>query len=302
MAATEYPNPVLYENGDDYREGCSFSLLLDAEKQSVEGSEIRLTLGYALECPGLARMIDDGEADVCVLLYSPATSFRRIFPFDKAESAIDIAIQKLDVADKIEIQGMILSAGENESFMLEDFNQDFFGGIPPFHLRRGDILAIAEKTILYIDDTELEKPIESIFHVNLREDQVKQIVANYDNWETQKIEVDVNPDVFALYSSIGKSYKKSTQRILLNSVILPVLTEGITLLKRSHDDYEGIRWARTIEKKLEKAKVDDITNTDYSSLELANLLLGGVVLDSLNELKAVIEESSEGDEVYGGVD
>ena len=136
MAATEYPNPVLYENGDDYREGCSFTLGIDPEKQSVEGSEIRLVLTYALECPGLARMISNGEADACVLLYSPATSFRRIFPFGKSETDIDIAIQKFDVADKIEIRGMILSAGENERFMLEDFNQEFFGGIP-FHLRKG---------------------------------------------------------------------------------------------------------------------------------------------------------------------
>lgn len=301
MAATEYPNPVLYDNGDDYREGCSFSLEIDPEKQSVEGSEIRLALSYELECSGLARMIGNGEADACVLIYSPATSFRRIFPFDKSEVSIDIAIQKFDVADKIEIRGMILSSGEIEGFMLEDFNQEFFEGIP-FHLRRGDILAIAERTTLYLDDTELEKPIESIFHVNLKDDQVAQIVPNFDNWETQKIEVDVNPDVFALYSSIGRSFKKSTQRILLNDVVLPVLVEGITLLKHFHDDYEGIRWARTIEKKLARIKVDDITSTDIPSLELANALLGEVVLDSLNELKAVIEESSEDDEVYGGVD
>lgn len=302
MAATEYPNPVLYENGDDYCEGCSFSLSVDPEKQSVEGSEIRLALSYNLECPGLACMISDGEADACVLLHSPATSFRRIFPFGKSETDISIAIQKFDVADKIEIRGVILSTGENENFMLEDFNQDFFGGIPPFHLRRGDILAIAERFILYLDDTDLEKPIESIFHVNLREDQDVQIVPTFDNWETQKIEVDVNPDVFNLYSNIGTSYKKSTQRILLNDVILPVLVEGITLLRYSPDDYEGIRWARTIDKKLKRAGVEDIANTDISSVVLANELLGGVVLDSLNELKAVIETSSEGDEVYGGVD
>ncbi len=301
MAATEYPNPVLYENGDDYREGCSFTLEIDPEKQSVEGSEIHLALSYMLECPGLARMISDGEADACVLLYSPATSFRRIFPFGKTETDTDIAIQKFDVADKIEIRGMILSAGEIENFALEDFNQEFYGGIP-FHLRRGDILAIAERTTLYIDDTELEKPIESIFHVNLKDDLPVQIRPYFENWETQKIEVDVNPDVFTLYSSIGRSYKKSTQRIILNDVILPVLVEGITLLRHSHEYYEGIRWARTIEKKLERAGIDDIEDTDNSSLELANALLGGVVLDSLNELKTVIEESSEDDEVYGGVD
>ena len=136
----------------------------------------------------------------------------------------------------------------------------------------------------------------------MKEDQVAQIVPNFDNWETQKIEVDMNPDVFTLYSGIGRSYKKSTQRILLNGVILPVLVEGIMLLKHSHDDYEEIRWARTIEKKLERVGIGDIENADIPSLELANALLGEVVLDSLNELKAVIEESSEDDEVYGGVD
>lgn len=299
MRVAEYPHPVLQPGSSDYRDGCSFDVVFDEAKQRIEENEIVLHIGYALECPGLEKMIGEAEAEVCVIVHSPAASYRRMHAVKAGGTAIKMRVGKFDVVEKLELRCVVVSSVENNRFELADFNPLFFENTR-FKVKKGAILALTDKVTLYLDDTELEKPVESIFRINRRNEQEAQIQPDFAS-DTGKIEINLCSELYELYNSIEQGYAKTFRRCLTGAVVLPVLVEAIDAFSEDYEFYHEFRWARVVERKLEHRGVD-IQKHDESSIELADMLLGNVIEGSLDSFTAVIEEQSEWEDNSGGVD
>ena len=75
------------------------------------------------------------------------------------------------------------------------------------------------------------------------------------------------------------------------SFILPAITEAIGRLRLDDSDqYEGTMWANSIYVALKKNNIEDLDDTEKSDAEIANILLGDVISDSLMELMNKMEE------------
>ena len=299
MRVAEYPHPVLQPGGNDYRDGCSFDVVFDEAKQRIEENEIVLDIGYKLECPGIEKMIDEADAEVCVIAHSPAASYRRMHAIKAGKTTVEIRVGKFDVVEKLELRCVVVSACDSPRFELADFNPLFFESTG-FKIKKGSILALTDKVTLYLDDTDFEKPVESIFRINRRNEQVAQIQPDFTS-DTGKIEINLCSELYELYNSIEQGYAKTFRRCLTGAVVLPVLVEAIDAFSEDYEFYHEYRWARVVERKLEHLGID-IQQHDESSVELADMLLGSVIGGSLDAFTAVIEEQSEWEDSPGGVD
>lgn len=298
MNATEYPHPVLQPGGLDYKGECKFEIAFNEEFQKIEEEDIALVVGYSLLCDSIKEMVQNERAEACIIVHSPIASYRRIYPIKPEETSVKIRINKFDVIDKIELYCVIVAASDNHNFKLVDFNPLFFENAV-FNIKKGALLAKTEKITLYLDDTELEKPVASIFNINRRDEQEAHIQLDFTS-DTGKIEINLCTKLYELYNNIERGYARTFRRCLTGAVVLPALVEAIDMLRTDYDTYSEYRWARVIEKKLERHGTS--LQGDASGAELADMLLGNVIEGSLEAFIAVIEEKSEWEDSTGGVD
>lgn len=300
MRDVEYPHPVLQSDGYDFKDECRFEISFDESRQQIVGNEIVLTVGYKLDCKSLEDMTRKDEAEVCVVAQSPSASYRRMYPIANGLDEVTLHIGKYDVAEKIELSCAIVSKSEREHFALDDFNPVFFGNAV-FKINKGALLALTDRVVLYLDDSELEKPVTSIFSINRVNGQTVCIQPDFSS-ETGKIEINLCEEAYARYSEIEAGYAKTFRRCLTEAIVLPVLAEAIDRLRWEYDEFCDLRWARVIEKKLEGLGVDRVRDSDESSVTLADRLLGEIVLASLDTFNEIIDERSGYDDYAGGVD
>ena len=300
MRFVEYPHPVLQPGGSDYQEDAKFDILFEDDKQTIDEENIALSVGYELQCPGLEKTLADGKSEACLVVHSPAASYRRLYPFEQGNTAIEVKVNKFDVIEKIELKCVILAADEMSGFELDDFDPLFFFSAS-FKLRKGDMLAMTDKVVLHLDDADLEKPVASIFNINKREEQTAQILPDFES-DSGKIEINLCKSLYTNYNLIDQAYAKVFRRCLTGAIVLPVLVEAIDKLRDQYDYYtESFRWAYVIDNKLTRQGID-LPNSDESSTRLADVLLGNVIDGSLDAFWSVIDERSEGEDSIGGVD
>lgn len=300
MTRIEYPHPVLCADNDDYAEGTSFSMVIYDERGKVNCDDIELPIECELSCNGLEDLLSRGMAKLCVIAHSPATSYRSVGYFLDGSTQTKMTIHKYAVSGKIELQCMLIAAEPCPSFSIPDFNQDFFAGLS-FSIAPNDILAMTEKTIIYLDDSDFEKPLSSIFNVNLSLEMEDQVSIDCCNRKTGKIEIYLNQQSHSAYSQLASGYKSFSQGLLSATVCLPALIEALDAIKQNGaEEYADLRWYRTVEKKLEELGLE-IVDSDKTSVTLANELLGEVILRSMNDFTKSLEESQEYDHL-GGAD
>ena len=301
--AIEYPHPVLNEYTNDYVDS-SFSL--EVLSQSDNGPDITLELECALKCDGLARSIATGDAKIIMRITCYRTSYRGTFDLDPTGSTL-IKIEKKRVTGSIDLQAMIVATHEIQHFKLPEFNQNYFGGVE-FNIRKGDVLA-NEPGINVKLNTTLEKNMAGIVIVrgdkNAHDMSVRFAETDTEDPEYTDYIVITLPDMdynnyFRLMSK--KHLKNGVERFIQASVILPAITEAVSLLRAEEkyvgDDgepethYNGTVWADSIHAALAKYGITDLASNTQSDFALANLLLGNVTSDSLSNLMQKLTEWS----------
>ncbi|MBD5086420.1 MAG: hypothetical protein HDT32_03570 [Clostridiales bacterium] len=306
----DYPNPVLSIEGDDYNDGCSFDISFKEEDIIVDENNICINAKCELKCNGLSELIRQGKAAIVVLIYSSAASYRRAFEFNATESAEltkVIKIPKFDVKRNIEFCGYILAKEDIKSFRCDgEFNDIYFREIS-FTVRKADVLAQGQMRTIPIDDSELEKPISSIFSIRKNTHSEAEIEANFDIDE--KIVVYLSERLNQLFYDIKDFNNGALHRYLNGIVVYPVLVEGIAKIYEHYqnDDsgYSEKRWFKAIEYKLQGMGVNlEEGFDDRSYVELADKLLGGIAYDGLISMKNTIDEETNNGEYVntGGVD
>ena len=302
----DYPNPVLSIDGDDYNEDCTFDVSFKEEEIIVDDDNIIIPAVCDLQCNGLSDLIKQGKAAIVVLISSSASFYRRAFEFDSAELTKEIKVPKFDVRKNVDFCGYILAKEDMKSFRCDgDFNDLYFKNMS-FPVRKADVLAQGQQRMIPIDDSELEKPISSIFSIQRNTHSDAEIESNFD--VDEKIVVYLSERLNQLYYDIKDFNNGALHRYLNGIIAYPVLIEGIAKMcdhYRNGSEYSEKRWFKTIDHKLKGLGVNlEEEYENHSYTELADKLLGGIAYDGLLSVKNTIDEETNGGEYVntGGVD
>lgn len=302
----DYPNPVLSPDRDDYIEGCSFDMLFEETNITVDDEYINIPVSYELKSNGLAELIKNGKANVVVLIYSSGAMTRKIYVFEQNSCEMIVKIPKFDVKDDIEFTGFILANENIEKYCLDEFNNLYFNGIS-FAVKKADVLAKGTERTIPVDDSELEKPISSIFSIRKNDEAEMDIEADFES--DHKIIINLCEGLNDLYWKMRDENSGALRRYLNGIIVYPVLVEAITKMADSYSgngtDFSGKRWFRTIEHKLQNLNIDISDGMDkYSYTSLADKLLGNIAKDGLNSVKEMLDkEFNSGERTQiGGID
>lgn len=303
----DYPNPVLSTDRDDYTENCKFDVYFEESEITVDDENIVIPAKYELVCNGLSELIKQGKASVVVLINSSAAFYRRAYVFDKDATEKTIEIPKYHVKRNIEFCGYILANETFKDFACPgEFNELYFHGMS-FSVKKADVLSKGETRVIPVDDSELEKPISSIFTIVKNNDATTDIESDFETDE--KIIIRLSENLNKLYYKMKDFNNGSLRRYLTGIIVYPVLVEGIAKICEYHrgngTDYSSKRWFRAVEHKLKNIDIELERDFDnYSYTELADRLLGGIALDGLTSVETTIDgEVNSGEYVNtGGID
>lgn len=289
----QFPRPVLNEYLNDFEES-KFEICNPTFDEKADS--IILHLSYELICPGMEKFIADGYAKVIVRISCFRTSYRNSFELH-ADKVTDVIIDKKLISDCIDIQGIIVANALYNSYHLDEFNKNYFGDLY-FSLRKGDV--IANEPGIKIQLTTVLETVPSgvvqiagdpsIDKLKVKYATVEETDPQYSNYIT----VLLPQKDFDTYRKLTqkKHLKYGIARFLQASLILPALVEAIARIKNeeltdedeNEEHYLGTIWADSIIDALAKNAIDDITGTQKSDVEMANLVLGDVASDAINEL------------------
>jgi len=290
---TEYPRPVLNEYLNDFSKG-TFELVNPTFEETSDS--IILNLSYRLDCPGIEKLIVEGYAKAVVRITCFRTSYREVFELMPMTETKVILTKNL-VADSIDLQCIIISTQPYDSYRLEEFNKNFFGDFT-FVLRKGDVVA-NEPGIKIKLHTILEKNAAGVVLIapDSNVDIMKVVYAKQGEADpafSGYIVILLPEKEYKTYLKLKtkKHLKFGIERFLQSTLILPVIVEAIALIKEEEstvpseveDHYLGTLWADSIMSALEKHGINDILSTEKTCVELANIILGDVSSDAINDL------------------
>ncbi len=296
-AKIEFPNPVLAPDRDDYV-NCSFETSFSPDDIKITEDKIAIPIRYDLQCKSISNLIADNKARVAIIVRSSPTSYSKPFRFPQSQKDMIINIPKFNVADSLELSGIVIATQAITNFSSVEFNQLYFANTT-FSLRKGDILAQGTSQVIYLDDSELEKPISSIFLVRKVKDQKESIIPDFSG---EKIDVNVAEELHDLYYTFTKKGNYRVRRYINAAIIFPVLIEAIARIREFYelkieDGSDHRRWFRAIEKKASENNID-LSDYQESYIEVANLLLGDIALDALKNFKDIFDDEMDSGESF----
>lgn len=291
--AIEYPHPVLNEYTKDFAE-CDFSI--EIVSHGDNGKSLEFEIQYALDCPGMLQLIRDGIAKMYLRIVCYRTSYRTVEEL-KIDSNTIITLPKKMVTDVVDFQAMIVATQDFDNYKLNEFNNDYFEGAS-FRIRKGAVIA-NEPGLKIKLSTILEKNVSGIVQVT-GSTSVTEMKVNYASVEeedpalTNYIIITLPDNEYKNYAKLRtkKHLKNGVDRFLQSSIILPAITEAIALLRKEElietdedePHYKGTVWADSIMQALINLGVEELATCNRSDFELANLLLGDVIGDSISNL------------------
>jgi len=295
--ATEYPRPVLNEYLNDFTDS-RFEVCDPTFEETSDA--IILSLSYSLVCPGIEKLICEGFAKTIVRVTCDRTSYREAFDLNHMTET-KVSIAKNLIADNVDIQCIIVSTKPYASYILDEFNKNYFGDFK-FTLRKGDVIAnepgtkiklhsILEKSAAGVVQIAIDPNIDTMKVRYAKKSEENSKYSNYITILLPQKEHDAYTKLRA-----KRHLKFGIERFLQSALVLPVIVEAIVLIRdgelydTSDDDdddsnpYLGTIWAESIISALARKGVDDISDTNMNIVEMANMILGDVTSDAINNL------------------
>ena len=287
----DFPHPVLNEYTSDYLES-AFSI--EVLSQSDNGADLVIEIDCTLKSDGLLALLNSDKARAILRIMCHRTSYRRSVSIKVNDKTL-ITIPKSRIVDKFSMQAMIVANEELTNFSLAEFNPDLFANTV-FSLRKGDVLA-DEPGIWVRLDTLVEPNVGGIVQVKCGEPN-SPIKANFPQETDESLEtsgyiyITLPEELYKTYHKLShkKYLKTGVERFLQASVVLPALVEGVSRLRfeESTEDsgtqYRHTIWGESIYAGLAKRGITSLDGEPKSDYELANLLLGDVISDSISNL------------------
>lgn len=281
----DFPHPVLFEGNEDYVNS-SFEIVVVDESNNPDF--FTLSVEYCLDSIGLKELVKTKRASVVIRVESPSASYRTLCIYTNNETKMMINIRRNDVAKELILKGFVVANECIENFLLDEHNREYFN--TPFSIDKGDVLAYEPGRKIYLDDSELEKPISSIITIAENNETSDHVLVDLN--DDKKIKVLLDKDTYSAYWTLR--VKPELKKYLAGLVVLPAVCEAIEKLKINLPDEEDQLlsdkiWYRVIKKKLNEKNYDDDDIQHESTLKMANTLLGNVVNNSLGSLYDTFE-------------
>ena len=292
----ESPYPLLSNERDDYTTG---SFQIHEENHSLSNKDFSFSFRYELNCPGLEVYLEQGNAEVILHVASPSARFRSKFKFAPNSKNIQFNVTKDNLVKNVELTAYIISTSIND-FSLPEHNKEYYGNTV-FKVRKGDILAESETVVIGLDDSELQKPLSSIFQIT-EDPNGSEFLSPYFGGE--KIEIFLTPELNGKYDSLKREHI-SLRRALSATITLPVLVEAIEIMQGESDEqYKDLRWYRALLNRMAQYDID-LETASLSSATIANKIYGNIMLDAMTSIKNKLDDiaASYGEAgELGGVD
>lgn len=282
-----YPYPVLSAANDDYI-NCSFNIGF-LQEPFMQGSEAVIEMSYALNCDGLNKMIQGGNAKVVLYLESVETEYRKIFEFDNETQKCLVTENKSMLSKNLQARGYIVSKCNNKCFRMAEHNTDLFGDIP-FSIRCGDILAISKDFYnIPIKDYDPLAERKSIFSIRRQTSQpTEEILINLRN---PKITILLNDELYEQYNRLNEA--PETRTILASLFAIPALVDVLSVVKNAGTDdleeYANYKWYDVLNSRLKELKIE--LQNEESMIRVANLVIPHFFKQGVDKFEYLFNES-----------
>lgn len=289
----EYPFPVLSEDTNDYP-GCGFDIQdLHCDDK---GSEIVIALKCQINCDGLMGLVNSGDAKITLRLMCLRTSQRKTYHLKPSGTTV-IKIPKQNVADVISLQALVVATRDLKKIRLPELNKKIFRK-REFNIPQAGKLSLSPEYCIKLD-TLPQKDIPSIVHVRSDDKATVMKVHFPDNREEDPELSDYivitlpTPDYKNFAKMIKKHRKNGVERGAEATLLLSVIAEAVGKLREDIDGdgvYSGTLWAESMLNALNKNGIQDLSENPMTNSEIANLLLGNVISDSLSSMTQKMNE------------
>ncbi|MDO5556904.1 MAG: hypothetical protein Q4G05_01480 [Clostridia bacterium] len=281
-----YPYPILLEENIDYKTTTIKARYL--YKSTTEGHKIKIEC--IIDNEEIKKLIEERKACYAIQIESPNVFYRKMFEFYDEED-INIVLKKDEVIDFIDIDIAILAKEDLNNFKNKDFI-DLYKDIE-MDIGKNEVLAVCRSVRQFITlKGEVLKEIHTIFNFQ-KDETIENIIydPNYD-----RILVKIPKEIGDFYSRIKGN--KSIIKIMNSLLLMPILTGLINDMNEAEEEFSSKLWFKTLMK-----KIDEITKREHkvkeellqNSHETAQLIMQNITVDSIKELKTILE-NQEGDD------
>ena len=256
LSSRSYPHPVV-GNRDDVP-GAAFQAALDmtSDKEAVY-------LDATVKCSSktINDLVKKKEASFVLHVECGNTLYRKVFDFHDGNYRAQIPSNNLN--DSVEVNVFAKANRDISGYRVDAAHPDY-GGVT-FEIEKGDILAVGEGHIFYLDAPfDALSPIGSIMEIHeAHQDGDMPMQVDYNG---PKIQIVLSKKDFADYKLL--KINESLSVALTTTIVLPVLIEAIRIVQTDSDD-DDLRWVRALRRRIEGMGL----KPDGDSLQLAQDIL-----------------------------
>jgi hypothetical protein len=277
LSERSYPHPVLGNRDDVPNAGFQAAIEMATDKQSIY-------ISSSIDCSSTTLNALLKRADAAFILHVECsnTLFRKAYQFSNPVHNIVIPADNLN--DAVEVNVFIRAVNRISQYRIAEAHPDY--GDTTFDIRRGDILAITEGQIFYIESTfDSLSRIGSIMQIN--ESPKDGDIPMEASFEGDKIVIFLSKSDFFDYKLL--KLQEGVAGPLTTSIVLPILVEAIHVLKEESDGAEDTRrWVRALARRIVALNL----GSETQPLLLAQKLLELPVKRALSTSRMLAEAGS----------
>ncbi len=279
-----FPYPVLCMENDDYID-CKF----DVRYNYIEDlKNIILQFDVELDNKELTELIRQGKAEYLVHIECSNTSFRKVVHNEGKH--FEYRIPKTKVNKEIFLVGMVVAKENITGFYSSSFNEDYDESVD---FEKGSILAYRNMPrIIVLKNYEELASDDAFFTIvckNIGQDMEEPVTFDLNG---NKIKIYVDDSIYNEYVKFHTN--PIMKPLMISMLVMPALVYVIEEIRNNGiENYISCYWYQKIKKSCElqgKRLVDDIIDSDATSIEIAQEMLQLPVGKAFRNLSAVAEE------------
>lgn len=291
-----YPYPVLNQNPiNSTFFNRNFKLCF--KREDTKGCVLLRDIHFETNSNYITKLYEEGAIDVVCIVECSHSVFRKNYPITN-KLGKTLPLNTNDFNGKVEIS-LFAYAKKDFSISSEEFLDDYKG--VSFPIDKYDILAVDDGIVAKFDHMESEENmVKSIFSITI--DEALSADDAYSTfYEGKKISIYLSRTQYENYNIVYNS--PNFKEVFFNMLLVPVLTEAFTTIKRLLEDDSTIddicdkyTWFASVKKGYQKIHANELTKDLFledSPVSLAQKLLGKPLGPSLVNIIEVIRGNKE---------
>lgn len=245
--AKSYPHPVLRPGSSAYRDypDADFQVDITADRRRG-GTKLRVCAEFVLSDPDLLDLVNTGKALYVLRVLASRTHFREAIT--SGEPAIENVFDEGLLHGRVVFSPFLVSCDSLRNFSAAGWHSDYRS--LRFDIDAGSVLAEEEPKEYWIDTAE-DASIGSIFKVQPTNDAALDQGIWRCRLDEQKLILEMAvPDYERFVSAREKMKDTADVQYLMNAVYLPALVWVLQEADRGGDEYEDLRWYRSLNARL----------------------------------------------------